>query len=67
MAVLPTYKVWDGKLLHNVSELAWVAGGIKWYGPGVGKGWAYINPDFNWKLAEKPILDLLLEVVEHIE
>lgn len=63
MAKLPEYKVWDGELLHTVSELSWVVGGIKWYGLGVGEGWVYLNPDFTWKINEKPDLDQLLEIV----
>lgn len=28
------------KFMHSVGELSFRAGGIKWYGPGVGWGWA---------------------------
>jgi hypothetical protein len=44
----PKFRVWDGNLYHNVDELCFVAGGIKWYGPGVGKGWCFLNPEFDW-------------------
>ena len=33
------YRAWDGKLIHTVSELCWMQGGMKFYGPGVGEGW----------------------------
>ncbi|MCC2381231.1 MULTISPECIES: YopX family protein [Bacillus] len=39
------FRVWDGKLMHNVSELHFCMGpkldgnGLKFYGPGVGQGW----------------------------
>jgi len=67
MALLPEYKVWDGTILHDVSELIWVQGGIKWYGPGVGQGWVHLNPNFKWKDEPKPPTDELLEVVHHLE
>jgi len=66
MSKLPKYKVWDGEILHDVGELHWVQGGVKWYGPGVGSGWIFINLDFNWmgsKVPKIPKTDLLLEVV----
>lgn len=62
---LPRFKIWDGEMLHDVSELHWVAGGVKWWGPGVGSGWAFINPDFFWGKEPIPKADLLLEVVEN--
>ncbi|MBG9837932.1 MULTISPECIES: YopX family protein [Bacillus cereus group] len=39
------FRVWDGTLMHNVSELHFCMGpkldgnGLKFYGPGVGQGW----------------------------
>ncbi|PGK77770.1 YopX family protein [Bacillus thuringiensis] len=39
------FRVWDGNLMHNVSELHFCMGpkldgnGLKFYGPGVGQGW----------------------------
>jgi len=63
MSNLPKYKVWDNEMLHDVCELHWVQGGIKWYGPGVGEGWVYLNPDFEWESRETPSVDELLEVV----
>ncbi|USK66280.1 YopX family protein [Peribacillus frigoritolerans] len=39
------FRVWDGVLMHNVAELHFCMGpkldgkGLKFYGPGVGKGW----------------------------
>lgn len=39
------FRVWDGVLMHNVSELHFCMGpkldgkGLKFYGPGVGQGW----------------------------
>jgi hypothetical protein len=39
------FRVWDGELMHNVSELIFCMGpkldgkGLKFYGPGVGQGW----------------------------
>jgi hypothetical protein len=64
MSKLGNYRVWDGELLHTVSGIDWVMGGVKWYGPGVGDGWLFINPEFDWKGKEVPDTDLLLEVVE---
>jgi hypothetical protein len=32
-------------------------------GPGVGQGWVYLNPDFDWKKFDRPDVDELLEVV----
>ena len=64
MAKYARHKVWDGEMLHDVSELCRVAGGIKWYGPGVGQGWVDIDPIFEWEDEPKPKTDLLLEVVD---
>ena len=32
------FRVWDGKSLHDVGELHWMAKDIGWYGPGFGQG-----------------------------
>ena len=63
MSILPQYKVFDGNVLHTVAEIIRVEGGIKWMGPGVGQGWVYLNPDFDWKKFDRPDIDELLEVV----
>lgn len=44
------FRAWDGKLMHTVSELVWMQGGLKFYGPGVGKGVIEANPKFDWKV-----------------
>lgn len=64
MSKLPRYQVWDGSILHNVAELHWCAGGVKWCGPGVGEGWVKLDKSFHWANKQKPKTDLLLEVVE---
>jgi len=43
------FKVFDGKMVHDVAELIWTTVGIKWYGPGVGRGWVYLRDDFDWE------------------
>ncbi len=32
------FRVWDGKYMEQVCELAWTVGGLRWSGPGVGDG-----------------------------
>jgi uncharacterized phage protein (TIGR01671 family) len=39
------FRAWDGKLMHQVAELAFLQGGIKFYGPGVGEGWCTSEMD----------------------
>ena len=63
MARIPRYRVWDGELLHTVSGLDWVKGGIQWHGPGVGSGWIKVDKHC-WHSGEAPNEDQLLEVVE---
>lgn len=63
MSNLPAYKVWDGNRLFDVAEITRVDGGIRWYGPGYGQGWLFLNPLFNWNQESIPVCDLLLEVV----
>jgi len=35
----------DGQVFP-VSDLYWCAGGLQWSGPGVGQGWAWLDPDY---------------------
>ncbi len=44
------YRVWEveAKYMSTVAGLDWTMAGIKWYGPGVGSGWCYLDPDFDW-------------------
>ena len=42
------FRVWDGEVMNTVSGLDWTVAGIKWYGPGVGDGWCYLDSDFDW-------------------
>jgi uncharacterized phage protein (TIGR01671 family) len=44
------FRAWDGKLMHTVSELSWMQGGLKFYGPGVGEGVIEANPKFDWEV-----------------
>lgn len=41
----PAYRIWNGKTMHTVFELIWQYGGLHWYGPGVGSGYVWLNPD----------------------
>ncbi len=65
------FRVWEKKRKfmhtvgeHTVGELAWMQGGIKWYGPGVGQGWCHLNDEF-WdkrKVLERPKnVDILMQ------
>ena len=42
------FRAWDkeNKIMFDVSELHFVKGGIKFYGPGVGSGWITVNDEF---------------------
>ena len=67
MSVLPQYKVFKDNMIHTVAEICRVQGGIRWYGPGVGRGWLLLNPDFDWYKQDKPSVDELLEVVTEFD
>ena len=56
-------------MLHDVSEIVKVHGGIKWYGAGASDGWVYMNPHFDWSkyYGGKPDIDELLEVVTNFD
>jgi hypothetical protein len=32
------FRAWDGEMMHDVSELFWSQGGLRWNGPGYGGG-----------------------------
>lgn len=32
------FRVWDGELIHDVSELFWSQGGLRWCGPDISMG-----------------------------
>ena len=34
------FRAWDGEQMYSVDELHFPQGGLRWYGPGVGRGWA---------------------------
>lgn len=57
------FKVWDGVILHDLSEIHWCREGVKWYGPGVGDGWLKVDK-LNWPFDEVPRTDLLLKEIE---
>ena len=44
------YRVWHtkDKYMSTVAGLDWTIAGLRWYGPGVGEGWCYLDPDFDW-------------------
>lgn len=47
----PKYRVWEIEakfMTEQVCGLEWSVAGCKWYGPGVGSGWCYLDPDFDW-------------------
>ena len=44
------FRAWDGKLMHDVGELVWLAGGLKFYGPGVGQGIVEARANYDWKV-----------------
>jgi len=46
------FRAWDikHKFMHNVAELHWMEGGIKFYGPGAGQGVCIVNENNKeWK------------------
>lgn len=61
----PQYRVWDGKIIHSVAELIWCQGGLKWYGPGVGKGICAVNPKFDWGKEKPWVVDSVLMTYLH--
>jgi uncharacterized phage protein (TIGR01671 family) len=42
------FRAWNlkDKYMHQVAELSWSMGGLKFYGPGVGSGVCSVNKDF---------------------
>ena len=64
MTYLPEFKIWDGKILHNVIKLNWGKMGIEWVGEDNKKGWVFVNRHPLWDGKNKPDEDLLLEVVD---
>ncbi len=44
------YRAWQNKMMHTVSELSWMQGGLKFYGPGAGEGIIEANSKFDWEV-----------------
>ena len=44
------FRAWDGTGMFPVDTIEFPMGGTRWYGPGVGRGTVYANPDFDWKV-----------------
>jgi len=46
------FRAWEikRKIMVPVDTIEFPMGGIRWYGPGAGKGIAYANPDYDWKV-----------------
>jgi uncharacterized phage protein (TIGR01671 family) len=44
------YRVWEVQFsaMNTVAELSWRQAGIYWHGPGVGSGWCFLDPLFDW-------------------
>lgn len=50
------FRAWDGVLMHTVSCLSWVMGGLRFDGPGVGTGWIKGTVDYEQfpRIKEEP-------------